>query len=291
MKKIKAKTKFLVLIPALLLLLAGCSSRIDGPVVGDDATITYPAKQSEDISATISFCRRIDKKTGEGIGEGLVFSMIESAVLYAVTDFENQYKHLANGLMFHYDWIGPNGKSLFCKQIEVPPGDSTSSITSSISISPEKREAGEYNFKLYYFRELIAEKSFTLLPELLVTPEVAKELAPEITLYRKVSKKTGKLIGEGSIFKMKSKRKVRAAIEIKNRFAFGEQELMFHIEWIGPGGESIYRKRYDFYPVDSTSIIESSISISPDKRLAGDYKFQLLLFNKLIAEQTFELHE
>jgi hypothetical protein len=104
-----------------------------------------------------------------------------------------------------------------------------------------------------------------------------------------VSKKTGKLIGEGSTFKMKAKRNVRASIELKNRFAFGDQELMFHIEWIGPAGESIYRKRYDLYPYDSTSTIESSISIAPDKRQAGNYIVQLLLFNELIAEKPFEL--
>jgi len=106
-----------------------------------------------------------------------------------------------------------------------------------------------------------------------------------------VSKKTGKLIGEGSSFKIKAKRKVRASIELKNRFAFGDQELMFHIDWIGPDGESIYRKRYDLYPTDSTSTIKSTISISPKKRQAGDYKFQLFLFNELIAEKPFELHE
>jgi hypothetical protein len=289
MKKIKSKILHLFLLPVLLLLLANCSSRIDEPTIGDDATINYPAKQAGDISAKINFCRRIDKESGEATGEGQVFSLIEDGVLYAVAEFENQYKHLDNGLMFHYDWIDSTGESFFCNQFDVPAGDSTSFITSSISISPEKREAGEYLFKLYYFRELIAEKQFELLPALMVNDNVIKNLAPEITLYRTVSKKTGKLIGEGSTFKMKAKRNVRASIELKNRFAFGDQELMFHIEWIDPAGESIYRKRYDLYPYDSTSTIESSISIAPDKRQAGNYIFQLLLFNELIAEKPFEL--
>jgi hypothetical protein len=291
MKKIKSKILLLLLLPTLVLLLTDCSSRIDEPIIADEETIIYPAKQADEIVAKISFCRRIDKKSDEVMGEGQVFSLIEDGVLYAVADIENQYKHLGNGLMFHCDWIAKDGKSLFCKQIEISPGDSNSSINSSISISPEKREAGEYYFKLYYFRELIAEKKFELLPALTVTPEVADELAPEITLYRAVSKSTGKLIGEGSVFEIKDKRNVRASVELKNRFAFGDQELMFHIDWIGPDGESIYRKRLDLYPTDSTSIIESSISISPDKRQAGNYKFQLLLFNTLIAEQPFELQE
>ncbi len=284
----KIISNFLILIAALFLF-SGCSSRIDEPIVEENATIIYPPKQEGDITAKINFCRRINKKTGEAIGEGVVFSMIEDGVLYSVTNFYNHTKHIDNGLVFHYSWIGPNGKSLFSKQIEIPAGDSTASITSSTSISPEKREAGEYTFKLYYFRELIAEKHFTLLPALHEDREVVKKLAPEITLYRLVSKKTGKLVGEGTLFKRKAKRKVRAAIDLQNRFAFGEQELMFHIQWRGPEGDTIFRKRYDFYPADSSSTIKSSISISPEKRQAGDYNFQLLLFNKVIAEQPFEL--
>jgi hypothetical protein len=272
------------------MIVAGCTSRIDEPAIGEGSTIIYPAKQTGDILAKVSFCRKINYKTGELYGEGSDFSMIENGILYAVTDIENQYRHLQNGLMFHLDWIGPNGKSVFCKQIEIPPGDSSSTINSSISISPEKREAGEYLFRVYYFRELIAEKRFKLLPALIVTPATTEALAPQITLYRKISKKTGKLIGEGTVFKMKKKRRVRAKVEFKDRFAFGDRELMFRINWTGPDGESIYRKRYDFYPGDSLSTINSSITISPDKRLPGTYNFQLLLFNKLIAEQTFELY-
>ncbi len=289
MKTIETKIIIQLLLLLLFIVVTACSSRTDEPTVNDDATIIYPAKQTDDISAKISFCRRIDNKTGELSGEGLIFSMIENGILYAVADIENQNKHLQNGLMFHIDWIGPDGKSFFCKQIEVPPGDSTSSINSSVSIAPEKRDAGEYLFRLYYFRELIAEKKFKLLPALIVTPAVIEDLAPHITLYRKKSKKTGKLIGKGTVFEIKNKRKVRATVELKNRFAFGDQELIFHIHWIGPDGESFYHKRYDLYPFDSSSTINSSITISPDKRLPGDYRFQLLLFSKLVAEQKFEL--
>jgi len=287
--KIKSIIINLLLTPALFILLFGCSSRIDDPAVEHSATIVYPAKQADDIYAEINLCRRIDNKTGKLSGEGAVFSLIENGVMYAVINLENQHKHVNTGLMFHCDWIGPDGKSLFCKKIEIASGDSISSINSSISISPEKREAGNYFVKLYYFRELIAEKQFSLLPELIVTPQGIDKLAPKISLYRAVNKKTGKLIGEGTEFKMKAGRKVRANIELKNRYAFGEQELDFHIEWHGPEGESFFRKRYDLFPGDTSTTIKSAISISPKKRQAGEYKVLLLLFNTPIAAQTFIL--
>jgi hypothetical protein len=289
MKTLKSTSIILFLIPFLFILVFGCSGRIEEPVLGEDATIVYPPKQDDDVFAKINFSRRIDDKTARLIGEGTVFSMIEDGILYAVADIVNQKKHLETGLMFHLEWIGPDGTSVFCKKVDGFPDDSTSSLISSISISPEKRISGEYLFRVYYFRELIAEKQFTLLPALIVTPAIAESLAPQITLYRYVSKKTGELIGEGTVFEIKQKGWVRANVKLNQRFALGEQELIFRINWLGPAGESIYSKRYDLFPGDSSSTISSSISISPDNRVPGEYSFQLLLFDKLIAEQDFEL--
>ena len=287
MKKMKHTTITISLIT--LMLLAGCSSRIETPVVTDDSTITYPAKKAGDISAKITLCRKLNKKDGGQIGAGTVFSIMENAKVYAVVDLENQFNLINRELMFHLDWIGPNGRSFYRKQINLSPDDSASTINSSVSISPDKRQAGEYSFRVYYFRELIAEKKFEILPELVVAPSMAEELAPKITLYRKISKKTGKLIGEGNVFAINKKRRVRALINLGNRFAFGNSNLIFHLDWIGPDGKSVYRKQIDLYPDDTTSVINSSISISPDKRLPGNYSFQLFLSGQLIAESKFEL--
>jgi hypothetical protein len=272
-----------------LMLLAGRSSRIETPVIDGGSTIVYPGKKADDISAKITLCRKFDKKTGEPLGAGTVFSVRENANLQAVVNLENHFNYFDGNLMFHLDWIGPNGRSIYRKQLILSPGGGDSTIKTSISISPEKRQPGEYSFRIYYFRELIAEKKFELRPEFIVTPSVAEELAPQITLYRKVSKKTGKLIGEGTVFTMKDKRRLRAKIDLTNRFAFSGQEMMFHIDWIGPDGNSVYKKRFDLYPEDSASTIKSSISISPNKRQRGEYSLRLLLFNQTIAEKKFEL--
>ena len=287
MKKMKHTTITISLIT--LMILAGCSSRVETPVVTAGSTITYPAKKAGDISANITFCRKLNKVDGGQIGAGTVFSIMENAKVYAVVDLENHFNLIDRDLMFHLDWIGPNGRSFYRKQINLSPGDTATVINSSVSISPEKRQAGEYSFRVYYFRELIAEKKFELLPELIITPSMAEELAPHITLYRKTSKKTGKLIGEGTIFTIKKKRRVRALINLGNRFAFNNSDLIFHLDWIGPDGKSVYRKQIGLYPDDSTSTIKSSISI--DKKLPGKYSFQLFLSGQLIAEKEFELQD
>ena len=78
-------------------------------------------------------------------------------------------------------------------------------------------------------------------------------------------------------------------IDLENRFAYGDRELIFHLDWIGEDEKSFYRKQINLYPDDSSSTIKSSISISPDKRQAGNCILQIFLFNKLIAEKKFEL--
>jgi hypothetical protein len=110
-----------------------------------------------------------------------------------------------------------------------------------------------------------------------------------ITLCRRISKKTGKLIGAGQVFTIKEKAKVRALVEIENPEGLGERELMFHLVWLGPGGKSFHKKRIDYAPNDSLATLKSSVSIYPGKREPGSYTLQVYLFRELIAEKRFEL--
>ena len=67
------------------------------------------------------------------------------------------------GLMLHIDWVDSTGNSFYKKRIDISSTDSSSKISSSISISPKKREVGNYIIRVYLFRELIAEKKFQLV--------------------------------------------------------------------------------------------------------------------------------
>lgn len=273
----------------MLIFFTGCSSRSKTPVIGSDSTITYPAKNIEDISAKIIFCRDEDKKSGSRIGEGKVFTIQENKNVQAFVEFDHRSFYGNKEIMLHLDWIDPNGRSFYRKQVNLSPDDSSSVVNSSISISPDKRSPGAYKLQVYLFRELIAEKIFELRPEFMVNDSDEAPLA-KITLYRKISKKTGKLIGEGTDFTIKNKENIRASVEIYNQSDFNDQDMLFALDWIGPDGKPFYSKEIDLAPNDSISNLNSSISISPDKREPGNYIFQISLFGKLIAEQNFEIH-
>lgn len=279
----------LITLLIILFVITGCSSRDNIPVTRSDLTISYPANAIDGISAKITFYRKISKKTGNFIDEGTVFTIKEKRNLRALIDIENRLVHNNDELMFHMDWVGEDGKSFHKKQINLSADDSSKTLKSSISISPNIRQPGKYTLYIYLHRELIAEKKFELLPEVMASPLVGKEITADITLYRKTSKKTGKLIGEGTVFKIKKKRNIRALITIQNRFAYSKQELKFKISWVTEDGNQFYQKRISLSSSDSTSILTSSVSISPGKRLPGNYIIKIFLFGSLVGEKKFKI--
>jgi hypothetical protein len=282
-------TLSLFFISLLLIALSGCSSRRETPVTTEDSTIVYPPNKVEGINAKISFCKKISKKTGEKIGQGTAFTINEKTKVYAIVELEDKESSKYQELMFHIDWIGPNGKSFYKKRIDIAPTDSSSTIKSSISTTPDKRQPGIYIFRVFLFRELIAEKKFELQVDKSLTGKEF-DINTNITLYRKLGKKTGKRIGAGTNFTIKKKTKVKAVIELVNRNDYTDSELKFNLDWIGPNGKSFYRKEIELAPEDSSTSLKSSISISPEKRKPGNYTLRFYLFKELIAEKNFKLH-
>jgi hypothetical protein len=280
---------FFFLAIAVEILPTGCSERALEPVILPDSTIVFPSKKADDISAKITFCNKLGSKTGKRIGEGTVFTIREKESVYAVVDLDNRFLNLGREQMIHIDWIDPDGSSFYRKRIDLLPGDSSSAITSSISISPNKRQAGEYILRIYLFRELIAEKKFELQTESQAALARAEGIQANIVFCKSVDKETGERKGVDSVFTIKEKAKVRAFIDLENRYANGDKELNFNLEWIGPDGKSFYSKQVDLPRGDTTTTINSSISITPDKRQPGKCLIQLYLFDELIAEKKFEL--
>ena len=217
--------------------------------------------------------------------------------LYTVIKLKNREYNFNKELQFHIDWLEQNGSLLYRKQVDFENGDSSNSILSFISITPDKRQAGDYKLRVYLFRELIAEKEFVLDTtkyeppvEKIIEKEKPKPvIAAHIILCRKISKKTGKLIGEGTSFEIKKKNKVLALVKLKNLPVAGNIKLKFYIDWIGSNDSSLFRKKTDLIVKDSTATIESSISIPPDKREQGNYTVKVYLSKNLLAQKKFEL--
>jgi hypothetical protein len=289
MNKTKLILVTIISIIVICLLQPGCSNRIESPVVLADSTIVYPSKSDDGISAGITLCKSISKKTGKLIGAGTTFTIREEASVRAVIDLENIFKSNDRPLMFHVDWVDKDDNSIFFKRIDLAKEDTVTSLISSISITPDKREPGEYTFRVYLFRELIAEKSFQLRAEYQYTISDLDNVLKKLTLCRSIDKTTGEIIGEDSVFIIKEKARVRGIAEFQNLEVFGDRELKFFFDWVDSIGTLINRKELDLTSGDSSLSLSSFIPISPDVQKPGKFKLRLLLFENLIAEKKFEL--
>lgn len=263
---------------------SGCSERVKEPVVLADSTMVYPSVKADGIMPKITFSSRLSQKSGKQSAIGTVFALEENEDVYAAINLENRLLNTGNDLMVHLDWVGPDGKSVYLKRTDLAATDSTSSLISSISVSPEKRMPGEYKLRVYLFRELIAEKQFELRPE----TEVEKPSAA-IIFYKSLDKETGVMNGVDTVFEIKKKGILRAQISLAGIDVYKDTELPVRLEWTGPDGKDFYSKKIDIEQSDSVPAINTSISITPDKREPGDYFLRVYLFDDVVGEQSFVL--
>ena len=277
----------------LQIFLTVCSDRVETPSMGENSTQIYRSKSANGIEATITFCERISKQTSDPVNERTIFTIKDKVKVYAVVNLINRKYHEDKDLMFHIDWLDSTGNSFFKKRIDLTASDSSSSLISLINISPDKRQAGNYSLRVYLFRELIAEKKFELINPVkdtisVITRDIAGSLKARITFCHGISKKTGKLIDAGNKFIIKDKAKVLAIINLENADT-SNQNLTFYAEWIGPDDISFYRKKIEVTPKSTSFTISSAISTSHKKRQPGKYLLNVYIFEKLIAEEKFEL--
>ena len=300
----------IVLSMAVALVVMGCSSRDRSPEMLEDSTIIYPSKSTNGIYATITFSKKISKKTGKPLNVSSTFKLNSKTRLYATINLQNYESENGKEFLFHIDWLDSTGNSFFKKRIDFSPSDSALTITSSISISPKKRKVGNYYLRVYLFRELIAEKEFQLVESInkpktfkkktksdkkskvqksknpIVKSEVIKA---EIILCKKLSKKTGKPIGVGTTFSIKDKASVKAIVNIEKPEIKTNEQMKFYFNWIGPDGKIFYKKSMLYTTSNPYFTISSSISITPEKRVPGIYTLQVISRKTVIAEQTFKL--
>jgi hypothetical protein len=116
---------------------------------------------------------------------------------------------------------------------------------------------------------------------------ISKEVSSNLLLARNINNDTGIVIGEGNSFIIMNDGKVETLLDLSQYFKDNDKELMFHLVWIDPKGKSIYKKQEILSK--KSSKINSSISISPDLRMAGIYSLNVYLFRKLIIRKKFTL--
>ncbi|MCP4291822.1 MAG: hypothetical protein GY780_08320 [bacterium] len=140
----------------------------------------------------------------------------------------------------------------------------------------------------------------------------------ETTLCRKVSRKSGRRIGEGTEFKVRKKSYVRALVDFDN--VKTERPYTIHLSWLRPDGKEMFRKfaevrqsqlqdgqfqtvinwlkaenlhysKADTLVSDEPEFtMESKFNISEKKaREPGLYHFRVYLDRGLLMEEPFEV--
>ncbi len=273
----------------IALITNGCSTRIENPVITSSSTITFVPKNNLDVNAEILLSTRVNPKSGNPLLPNIIFPIKEDEYLRAFVYLENRFALGNRPLMFHLDWVNPNGTSIFCKQFSIEPYDSTTTLNSTIALSPQNRIPGEYRLRVYLFRELIAEKLFTLQSLDEYNPDENSDLSAIIHFGSRADRKTGKILSPDSIFTISKKSWIHSYVELTNRFAYGNEDLDFRVEWIDPDGKAFFARTINLLASDSSSYLKSSVSFSPETRKEGTYCLQIKLFRQIIAEKKFEI--
>jgi len=90
------------------------------------------------------------------------YEIEEGAKVVASVRLENPWGRGHRPMLLHFLWVDPDGIAAYRKAVKYAPNDSSNVLTSSFGIGPTRRAAGHYNFRVYLFRELVAEKDFEL---------------------------------------------------------------------------------------------------------------------------------
>ncbi|MDZ7625682.1 MAG: hypothetical protein U5J96_14715 [Ignavibacteriaceae bacterium] len=124
-----------------------------------------PEVKTESIKASIILCRKVSKKTGKPIGTATTFTIKDEAKVKAVVSIEKQDIKTNEQMKFYFEWIGPDGKSFYKKRIVYTTSNPFFTISNSISITPEKRQPGNYTLKVSFRKKIIAEQKFELIAQ------------------------------------------------------------------------------------------------------------------------------
>ena len=274
----------------MILIFSGCANVMEKPEITENSTQVYSLKDGNKVVDSISFCRKVDRENGELIGEGNEFIIMNEGRVQAIVSLSDFIQNSNKPSMFHFDWISASGYTTYLRQVDYIPNDSVDFIRSSISLNPDIRSPGEYKLRIYYFREMIAEKNFILLPEFDPSTYNLQSFSEDLVFCKKLDKKTGEPLGIDSVFNQSQKGSIRATFKLDKEISIAQQEQLYRFDWFLKGDTTtLYRKHVDVLPADSLNNISSSLSIATDKRQPGEYFVVLNLFGKPIAQKEFVL--
>jgi len=272
----KNQIPFLLFLITLMVIMSACSQNDIKPESASTVALT----------AKIDFFTHYDKETGVPLNRDTIFSLHDKGNIRCVVNFDNLSFGKYPVHLVHLDWIGTDEKSIFMKRNDIVSPDNIP-LSSSMTISPDKRKPGFYTLKVYYFRDLIAEKSIALIPEGTINEIVSERLKPKVAFGRNISKKSGLLVQKDSVFDISNTRRIHAFVDFVKPEFYENRKLLFTLQWIAPNGSSFYEKKVGHLPGETENFITTSVSVSADKRPTGEYRLKVFLFDELIADKSF----
>jgi len=114
------------------------------------------------VKANLVLCKKLSKKTGKPIGADSIFVIGDNAKVKAIVNIEKADIKTNEQLKFYFDWIGPDSKTFYKKQVVYTTSSPLFTISNSISITPEKRQPGTYTLRVNFRKRIIAEQKFEL---------------------------------------------------------------------------------------------------------------------------------
>lgn len=115
------------------------------------------------------------------------------------------------------------------------------------------------------------------------------DAAATVTFFTDFDSETGTPVYSGDVFTLREKANLRAIVNLSGLPVEKYPELMFHLDWISPNDRSFFTRRTDIIATKPDTALQSSISLSPDRRPPGDYLLKVYYFRELIAMKSVEL--
>jgi hypothetical protein len=280
----KAQIWFFVLI---LLFAAGCTTRQSEPILTENNTIYYTPKDSMQVKVSVELGRKFLKATRQPIFTGQHFPVAKDETVHAWVDLDMPDELSNAEQVFHIQWVGIHGDDLYTKEFNLRMDDTASVLYSSIFT--EGREQGNYNLRIYYFRELIAEKHFYLVDSAKYADSISENVGTTLSFGEKYSRKKQQLLNPDTIFHKGPGKWVNAVVRFRNEPPFEGDQVKFKVEWLAPNGDVAYDKWIKLNRGEDIDLLRSSISIDDKDRDTGIYTVNFYWFDQRIAQNQFRL--
>ncbi|MCK7520722.1 MAG: hypothetical protein MZV64_24990 [Ignavibacteriales bacterium] len=93
------------------------------------------------------YAERSARKQANQSEQRTTFTIKDKAKVKAVVSIEKQDIKTNEQMKFYFEWIGPDGKSFYKKRVVYTTSNPFFTISNSISITPEKRQPGNYTLQ------------------------------------------------------------------------------------------------------------------------------------------------